>query len=313
MRAKGRWSYRRRSLANLLRMGHCGPTVMKTLLEVGDADSEWAVKLAGGLPGGIGDTGFECGGITSPLFVLGLRYGLEEKGEGLPQVFHKGLAHFHGFLDRNGSPFCRDIRGTPYRLRKCMKAVCLAPEIASRAASEDGTGAVRDEAREAYALLYSHLTGRHFHCARTVLEHLGPAIPQRPEFREGLSGFVGGTLFQGLTCGSLVAGVMALGSGLDRIENSFPRVMRMIVLMKTGGKPFADPINAFNRIMNRGKDLADWFVGEFGSTQCKAVTGCDFSAVPDVRRYIATDSMNRCAVLSEKVAERVRYMMRLAS
>ena len=284
---------------------------MKTLLEVGDADGEWAVKLAGGLPGGIGDTGFECGGITSPLFVLGLRYGLEEKGDGLPLVFHKGLAHLHGFLDRNGSPFCSEIRGTPYRLRKCMKAVCLAPEIALRAASEDGTGAVRDESREAYALLYSHLTGRHFHCARTVLEHLGPAIPQRPELREGLSGFMGGTLCQGMTCGALVAGVMSLGFGLDRIENSFPRVMRMIVLMKTGGKAFADPINAFNRIMNRGKDLADWFVGEFGSTQCKAVTGCDFSSVPDVRRYIATDSMNKCAAISEKVAERVRNMMRL--
>jgi C_GCAxxG_C_C family probable redox protein len=282
-----KWSYRKRSLANLLRMGHCGPTVMKTLLEVCDADGEWAVKLAGVLPGGIGDTGFECGGITSPLFVLGLRYGLEEKGDGLPLVFHKGLVHLHGFLDRNGSPFCSEIRGTPYRLRKCMKAVCLAPEIALRAASEDGTGAVRDEAREAYALLYSHLTGRHFHCARTVLEHLGPTIPQKPELREGLSDS-GRTLCQGMTCGALVAGHPRPA---DRIENSL-WVMRMIVL-KTAGR-VRRPHQRLRRIMNRGNDLANWFAGNW-LTQCKAVT--DAISVPT--SGISPRFHEKCAAISE--------------
>jgi C_GCAxxG_C_C family probable redox protein len=308
-----KWNYRKRSLANLLRMGHCAPSVMKTLLQICDADEEWAVKLAAGLPGGVGDTGFECGGITSPLLALGLLCGLEDGGEGLPLVFHIGHAHLRGFLDRNGSPHCREIRGDPYRLRKCIKAVCFAPEIALRAAAEDGRGAIGDESREAYALLYSHLTGRNFHCARAVLERVGAEIPQRSELRDAVSGFMGGTLFKGMTCSAMAAGVMALGFELRRFENSLPRVMRMIILMKTGGDAFADRINAFNRIMSRGNALAGWFAGEFGSTQCRSITGCDFSSVPDVRRYIATDSIDKCIAISEKVAERVRGMIQDAA
>jgi C_GCAxxG_C_C family probable redox protein len=294
-------------------MGHCAPAVMKTLLQVCDADEEWPVKLAAGLPGGIGDTGFECGGITSPLFALGLRYGLEEKGDGLPLVFQRGHAHFQGFLERNGTPFCREIRGDSYRLRKCIKAVCMAPEIALKAVSGDGLEAIRGESKEAYALLYSHFMGKGFHCSRTVLEHMGSAIPLIPEMHKGLSGFAGGTLFKGMTCSALVAGVMALGFELRQLENSVPRVMRMIVLMKTRGNAFADHINTFNSIMNRGKSLADWFVEEYGSTQCKAITGCDFSSDSDVRRYIAADSITTCVAISEKVAERVRAMMQLTA
>src|SRR5512136_450784 len=74
-----KWHSRARSLSNLLRMGHCAPAVMKTFLDIGGSGAEWPVKMAAGLPGGIGDTGFECGGITAPLIYLGLRYGLEQK------------------------------------------------------------------------------------------------------------------------------------------------------------------------------------------------------------------------------------------
>jgi C_GCAxxG_C_C family probable redox protein len=308
-----KWSFRKRGLGNLLRMGHCAPTVMKTLLQIGGIDEEWPVRMAAGLPGGIGDTEFNCGGITSPLVLLGLRYGLGEEYDGLPLVFDKGYEHFQGFLDHNGTPLCREIRRDNYRLRKCIKAVCLAPETALATVSGDDREAIPGESREAFALLYSHWTGRGFHCSRTVLEDVGPAIPQEPELRDTVSGFIGGTIFKGMTCSALVAGVMALGFGLRKFENSFPRVIRMIVLMKTGGKAFADPINAFNVIMNRGKRLAAWFVEEYGSTQCRAITGCDFSSVRDVRRYIEADSMSKCVAISEKVAERVRGMMSLTA
>jgi hypothetical protein len=61
---------RNRSVANLLRMGHCAPAVMQTLLDVSDTEAEWLVKLTAGLPGGIGNTGQECGGVTAPLLLL---------------------------------------------------------------------------------------------------------------------------------------------------------------------------------------------------------------------------------------------------
>ena len=36
------------------------------------------------------------------------------------------------------------------------------------------------------------------------------------------SGFVGGTVFTGMTCSALTAGVMAMGVALGEIENSRP-------------------------------------------------------------------------------------------
>ncbi len=65
------WAYRGRGFSNLLRMGHCAPTVMQTLLDVSATEEEWLVRLSAGMPGGIGNTGFECGAVTSPLVMLG--------------------------------------------------------------------------------------------------------------------------------------------------------------------------------------------------------------------------------------------------
>ncbi len=70
---KTKSAYRARSLDNLLRMGHCAPAVMQTVLDINHTEQAGLVKLMAGMPGGIGSTGFECGGITSPLVILGLR------------------------------------------------------------------------------------------------------------------------------------------------------------------------------------------------------------------------------------------------
>jgi hypothetical protein len=69
---------RRRSLANLSCMGHCAPTVMQTLLEASRVRAPWLVK-ASGLPGGIGNIGEECGGVTAPLMLLGCQASLSER------------------------------------------------------------------------------------------------------------------------------------------------------------------------------------------------------------------------------------------
>ena len=53
--------YRIRGLNNLLRMGHCAPAVMQTVLGINHTQREDLVRLMAGMPGGIGNTGFECG------------------------------------------------------------------------------------------------------------------------------------------------------------------------------------------------------------------------------------------------------------
>ena len=63
------------TLGNLLRMGHCAPTVMRSVGELSSPDEDWLVLLSAGMPGGIGNTGHECGAVTSSLVLLGLRSG----------------------------------------------------------------------------------------------------------------------------------------------------------------------------------------------------------------------------------------------
>lgn len=103
---------RRRSLWNLLRMGHCAPTVMQTLLDASDTEAEWLVKLTAGLPGGVGNTGAECGGVTAPLMLIGLRHARDATHDGLPPVIEKGHDLLQPFADCHGTTLCREIRGT---------------------------------------------------------------------------------------------------------------------------------------------------------------------------------------------------------
>ena len=67
-----------------------------------------------------------------------------------------------------------------------------------------------------------------------------------------------------MTCSALTAGVMALGLALGEIENSHVRVARMLATMAMGGDGMVDGVNKFNRVMNLGHELSEWFEGEFG-------------------------------------------------
>lgn len=112
---------RRRSMSNLLRMGHCAPTVMQTLLDASDIEAEWLVKLTAGLPGGIGNTGAECGGVTAPLVLIGLRHARDAVRDGLPPAIDKGHDLLQRFARCHGTTLCREIRGTdslPLQMRR---------------------------------------------------------------------------------------------------------------------------------------------------------------------------------------------------
>lgn len=294
--------YRRRGLDNLLKMGHCAPSVMQTLLEMGNTTEEWPVRMTAGLPGGIGNTGFECGGVTSPLIQLGLKHGLSAKDDGLPEVIY--LWHDYGqrFTSCNNSLLCKEILGDRRVPLPCIKVSRHAPELYIQTSCKDNNEAVSGETREAFHLLYSHMSDNGFHCAHSVLNHLSNTIPITRELLDGTSGFIGGTAFKGLTCSAFTAGLMAVGLKLGEIENSYPRVFRMLVTMVTGGNAMADNMNKFNRLLNIGYRMSKWFKKEFGSTLCREVTQCDFSSLSGVRIFIGNESLNICKIITEKVA-----------
>jgi C_GCAxxG_C_C family probable redox protein len=309
--AQARREYRNRSMSNLSRMGHCAPTVAQTILDVTRADGDWLVRLAAGLPGGIGGTGGECGGVTAPLLLLGLRYGSRAE-RGLPVILEKGHAYCERFLECNHSLLCSAIRGEDRLPWPCVRAIRRAPEILAEAVSGDAVRAIPPEDREAYRRLSSHLAERGLHCAHAVLRRLGQAVPVTPELLAATSGFVGGTLLKGMTCSALTAGVMAIGLRAGEIEASRLRVVRMMVTMMLGGDALDDELNMFNRSVNRGKALARWFAGEFGSTQCRDITRCAFSSTADVERYIQGEQVARCETIARRVAEEVGAILERA-
>ena len=294
--------YRRRGLSNLLRMGHCAPSVMQTLLDLGNTKEDWLVRMAAGLPGGIGSTGFECGGITAPLIQFGLEHGLNANHDGLPTVIYAGHDYLHRFQKCNNSLLCREILGDRRVPLPCIKVARHAPELYIQTDCKNNSETISGETREALHLLYSHLSSNGFHCAHTVLKHLSDTIPVTQELLDGTSGFIGGTVFKGLTCSAYSAGLMAVGLKLGEIEDSFPRVVRMLATMIAGGNALADHMNKFNRLLNIGHRMSKWFKKEFGSTLCREITQCDFSSLGDVLRYIENGSVTTCKNIAGKVA-----------
>ena len=299
-----------RAFWTLLKMGHCAPTFMSSILHVcGRRKADWLVRLASALPGGIGNTGGECGGITSPLMLLGLLHGLGSVEGGLPLVFDRSHNHIEKFRNHRCTVLCREIRGTPNRVLPCIRAVVHTGAICADTLCGETRNVIPGEAREAYCRLYAAFNRCGFHCAQTVLRHLDGHIPAEPLLLDAGSAFLGGTSFAGMTCSALTAGAMALGLSIGEIESSPWRVLRMVFLILTGGPAFHDRVNKFNRSMNRGGELAAWFATQFGSTQCRAITGADFSSTAEVEAYLQGSGITKCQLIAQKVADHVQLML----
>jgi putative redox-active protein with C_GCAxxG_C_C motif len=131
----------------------------------------------------------------------------------------------------------------------------------------------------------------------------------RQDVLDVTSPFIGGTVLTGMTCSALTAGVLALGVALGEIEHSRLRVLRMIGTMAAGGDAFANDLNKFNWVMNLGHQLAERFRCSFRSTQCRDITGCDFSTPAGVSRYTETDGVSRCQAIAQQVADEVDRMI----
>jgi hypothetical protein len=303
------WAYRRRAFTTILRMGHCAPAVMQTILDVSSKKKEWLVRLSAGMPGGIGNTGFECGAVTAPLVLFGFHDGLDEVDRGLPVIFDRGHTLCHNFLTCYKTLHCREIRGRDRFPKHCLGPVTRSPELFLAALEDHHQGAIPAVTRSGYSRLYAYLVENEFHCAQAVFIHLGYTPTQQREVFAAASAFMGGTLFLGNTCSAFTAGVMAIGLRNGEIEDSFPRVMRMLAIMTAGGNAFDERINNFNRSMNRGHRLAKWFIKEFGSTQCQAITQCDFSNSTGVSTYVEGDRIVKCRTIAGKVADKVQMML----
>ncbi len=306
--AAGR-KYYPQAFSNLLHMGHCAPTVMQSILDISSSKQQWLVRLSAGMPGGIGNTGHECGGVTSSLVQLGLRFGLRKAVGGLPEIFDRGHGLCQNFTSCHRTLECKLIRGNDHFPRHCIPPVLRSPGMFMQAQDGGHAEPIPAATRTSYARLYAHLAENKFHCAQTVFDHLGYSREKDQELFDAASAFMGGTLCMGRTCSAFTAGVMAIGLRIGEIEDSPLRVIRLLAIMTVDGNAFDDKLNKFNHSMNLGYKLSKRFAREFGSTQCQQITGCDFSAPAGVDHYIQNGCLTRCQEISHRVAAMVEQML----
>jgi hypothetical protein len=279
---------------------------MQTLLDVSGVQKEWLVKLSAGMPGGIGNTGFECGAMTSSLELMGLRYGLLDGNDGLPLVFERGHTLCQHFVACHKTLRCKEIRKDDHFPKRCIRPVCFSPQLFMASIADNSQAVIPPEIRESYRRIYSHWVKEDFHCAQAVFGHLRYTTAEYQELFDAMSAFLGGTLCMGMTCSAFAAGVMAVGLQIGEIEDSPTRVIRMLYRMTFGGNAFDEKINKFNRPMNTGYRMSKWFTQEFGSTQCRAITGCNFSTEAGVSKYIEGNCVTRCREIASRVAEKIQ-------
>ncbi len=298
----------KRCRSNMLRMGHCAPTVLRTLLEEkGRLDLEM-VKDAGGLAGGIGGPG-ECGGVVGSLMALGLLYGGDPSGSGMSRVVCLGREYLRRFREVHGGTACKELM--PKGMRACYDAVCLSPPLFAEVSSGELAlvDALPEEARAAHAALLAGFLERRFHCAHDVLRDLSDVVAVTDDQRRATSGFVGGMVLTGSTCGALAAGVVAVSSKLGGVEDSRLRVLRMLATMAfSEERAMRDERNAANRSIRIAGALARWFEKEYGTTRCAELTKADFDSPPWVERFLA-EGLPSCAERAHRVAVETRRLI----
>lgn len=294
--------------SNALRMGHCAPTVMQTLLDKLERPADAMVRAVGGLPG-IGGPG-ECGGVVSPLMVLSLLDPPRSGTADLPPSISLGQEYLRRFRKLHGSVLCKEVGKDC--MRCCYRAMVLSPPLFDDiVAHKEEAGRHVDERTKAAHMHFLSALGRtKFHCAHRVLDQLADAVTVTEEMRAAAAIFVGGMALTGSTCGALAAGAMAMSAKVSGIERSLFRTLKMLVIM-TFSVPRAlrDPMNAFNPAIRTTTKLARWFGDEFGSTRCADLTGAKLSSPESVVGFCAGNGLEACRERADRVVAKVREML----
>lgn len=302
-----------KAVRNALKTGHCAPTVMRTLRELQGAEIKPMVKLVSAMGGGVGLLRNECGAASAPILFLGLIYGEDVGDEGIPKVITLGQKFLKRFKDSLGGVRCREVTPTFQNVFPCMQAMRRAPKLLIDVVEEDRKHVPTDsngETLSAYAELLRSFREQKFHCAHSVLLELKDVIDLNEEQLRATWGLLGGTVLEGMTCGALAAGVLAIGLKYGGLENSYLRVPKMLFRIAAGLEFMNEDYNAFNKSMNIGNRLGLWFKEEFGGTECKDILNKDLSTPAGINSYISENTVELCQRICARVTPKVRELLR---
>jgi C_GCAxxG_C_C family probable redox protein len=305
----------RRSLDAALRMGHCAPAVMAALIEDNDPGRDNAILLASAMAGGIGNSGAECGALTSSILFLGQRYGNTPASGGVPASIILSERLIERFGEVHGGTRCDQIRKGGKNPLPCMKAMVSAPQLVEEVIGQ-GLPHPDDECLGCHTSgLLSACQARRFHCVHSVFAGLPGIVPECSRLTDMTYPLIGGFALSGGTCTAAAAGVLAIGLATGRIEDSYVRVAGMLARMFIGGDTMmmADPVNNFNPAINRGGRLLEWFSKTYGTVNCRDLTGVDIRESETAGRYFGNGGLDRCNEIAGAVALKVREIIKNGS
>jgi C_GCAxxG_C_C family probable redox protein len=291
---------------NYHRMGHCAPSVMETLLQINHIKNPGLVKTAGAMAGGIAGPRMECGALTAPVMYLGYQKKMPESDNDKLLMIRQTQSYFNAFLHDNGTTICTNIRDK--KENGCWKAIS-----GFYSAFEDSINnplSLSSETEESYLLLLNAFKDQRFHCSHNVLNELKTQTGQQKELYAASWPFIGGIAMLNRTCGALAAGVMALSYSVANIETSFFRVASMNKMLRENDEDaLSNDVNQFNNAINKARKLGTWFSREYGSSTCLDICGYNFSQRKDANNYLSGNCMQRCSLITEKVAAKVKSMI----
>jgi hypothetical protein len=292
-----------RSLNNVLRMGHCAPSVMQTLCDLNHVDTPDLVINAGAMAGGIAGSDMECGALTAPLMFMSYQ---QSQSASVPEklnLISKAQHYVNGFMQHNHAASCSMI--SKGGMSSCLKAICTFHQPYQ--AAMNNPVSLSREAEESYTLLLTTFNDQNFHCAHTVLRQLDGKFSVTPELIRSSWVFAGGLAMMNRTCGALAAGVMALSSISAEMEDSYIRVARMnrLLIQNRMKEAMQENINHFNRAILLSYELGLWFRTEFGATTCQGIWGFNFAKRNEAESFISGGCLVHCRQIARKVAEKV--------
>jgi hypothetical protein len=295
----------RRALSIALRRGHCAPSIMEASLRVGDPHALPLLKLVAGFPGGIGNHGAECGGLTAATVYLGLTLGGDD-GSAIVPVVDAGRRYARHFDADHGASDCRVLERD---MSNCLRVIATSPGLVKRCASEcTKLTPIATESSQRSAVLARMQQG-HFHCAHDLFTALDGVVTVDALTRRASCGFVGGTLMLGKTCSALTAGVMAIGQRLGAIESSRLKVLALMARLMRGDDELPDDLNAFHPAIHAAHRLVARFVDDHGTTSCRDLLRVDLGTGEGCVKYLARDMLPSCRKTVANVALRVREVL----
>ncbi|MFH1149976.1 MAG: C-GCAxxG-C-C family protein, partial [Actinomycetota bacterium] len=260
----------------------------------GDRD---LVKAACPLAGGGVNQGSTCGVVTGGCLGLVLASDVGPGDPGRVAALYERLRDFTAwFRDRFGSTLCRERIGVDLANPRLVDNLLMG-RMLTRCMSHIGPAAEYLTTHAAAPLASSENAGaRAGYCAAPVLEAIRERTGRADEGLERVSmALDGGIGLSGGLCGALAGAILALGSSMGYD----PREIGLLsTLSATAASQSKRKIRAREDVWGIGITMAREFRGQFGSLECRDISGRTFSGV---------DDLAECVVASESCARAISW------